>query len=276
MPLREIGDPQDGQVHRRVHGYFPGGNSGREIRRRRIPGPRPADRCHRMAIRSADDEELEPEDFARAGPHRPNRPAKDASTNEIVAWTLSETIGMPFVIGMLRKLDSVGWLPRTFLLHSDQGCHYTSYEYRKHLSGRGICQSMSRRGNCWDNAPVESFFGHAKDELRLRRCPGLRRRGLGDRRLHRLLQQLEASGRPGEDDARGVQGLSPGKAHPPPRPPRGGERKREPLARGSRFSIGPGFLNVSLTWGPHYSYGFSFSVYAGVYRYTYRYIDRYP
>lgn len=108
------------------------------------------------------------------GPHGEKRcylsAIKDASTNEIVAWTLSETIGMPFVMDMLRKLDSVDWLPRTFLLHSDQGCHYTSYEYRKYLSDRDICQSMSRRGNCWDNAPMESFFGHAKDELHLRRC----------------------------------------------------------------------------------------------------------
>ena len=95
---------------------------------------------------------------------------KDASTNELVAWTLSETLDLPFVIAMLRKLDAVDWLPRTFLLHSDQGCHYTSYEYRKYLSDRDICQSMSRRGNCWDNAPMESFFGHAKDELHLRRC----------------------------------------------------------------------------------------------------------
>ena len=109
------------------------------------------------------------------GPHGEKRcylsAIKDASTNEIVAWTLSETIDMPFVIEMLRKLDSVDWLPSTFLLHSDQGCHYTSWEYRKYLSDRAICQSMSRRGNCWDNAPMESFFGHAKDELHLRRCP---------------------------------------------------------------------------------------------------------
>ena len=108
------------------------------------------------------------------GPHGERRcylsAIKDASTNEIVAWTLSETIDMPFVIEMLRKLDSVDWLPGTLLLHSDQGCHYTSREYRKHLSDRDICQSMSRRGNCWDNAPMESFFGHAKDELHLRRC----------------------------------------------------------------------------------------------------------
>ena len=108
------------------------------------------------------------------GPHGERRcylsAIKDASTNEIVVWTLSETIDMPFVIEMLRKLDSVDWLPGTFLLHSDQGCHYTSREYRKYLSDRDICQSMSRRGNCWDNAPMESFFGHAKDELHLRRC----------------------------------------------------------------------------------------------------------
>lgn len=108
------------------------------------------------------------------GPHGEKRcylsAIKDASTNEIVAWTVSETIGLPFVVEMLRRLDSVPWLPSAFVLHSDQGCHYTSREYRKYLSDRDICQSMSRRGNCWDNAPMESFFGHAKDELRLRRC----------------------------------------------------------------------------------------------------------
>ena len=108
------------------------------------------------------------------GPHGERRcylsGLKDASSNEIVAWALSESIDMPLVMEMLRKLDSVAWLPETFLIHSDQGCHYTSFQYRKWLSDRDICQSMSRRGNCWDNAPMESFFGHAKDELHLRRC----------------------------------------------------------------------------------------------------------
>jgi len=95
---------------------------------------------------------------------------KDASTNEIVAWTLSESLGLEFVIEMLRKLDSAKWLPPTVLIHSDQGCHYTSYAYIRFLSDAGIAQSMSRRGNCWDSAPMESFFGHAKDELSFRRC----------------------------------------------------------------------------------------------------------
>ena len=95
---------------------------------------------------------------------------KDASTNEIVAWELSEDVGMPFVLKTVRSLAEVGWLPPQVLLHSDQGCHYTSRAYRMALSSMGISQSMSRKGNCWDNAPMESWFGHAKDEIPLRGC----------------------------------------------------------------------------------------------------------
>ena len=87
---------------------------------------------------------------------------KDASTNEIIAYSVSDRIDMAFVMDMLGKLDSIDWLPEQFLIHSDQGCHYTSIKYQKHLSDKGITQSMSRKGNCWDNAPMESFFGHMK------------------------------------------------------------------------------------------------------------------
>ena len=51
------------------------------------------------------------------------------------------------------------------MIHSDQGCHYTSYRFIQIVKDSGLRQSMSRRGNCWDNAPQESFFGHMKDEL---------------------------------------------------------------------------------------------------------------
>ncbi len=95
---------------------------------------------------------------------------KDASTNEILAWTVSESLGIGFVLEMLGQLERIDWLPHRFVLHSAQGCHYTSIEYRKFLSRKEITQSMSRLGNCWDNAPMESFFGHAKDELHLREC----------------------------------------------------------------------------------------------------------
>ena len=51
------------------------------------------------------------------------------------------------------------------LVHSDRGCQYTSAEYRSAAAGHGAAQSFSRRGNCWDNAPMESFFASLKKEL---------------------------------------------------------------------------------------------------------------
>lgn len=51
------------------------------------------------------------------------------------------------------------------LIHSDQGWHYQMKQYRKVLSKSGITQSMSRKGNCYDNAVMENFFGILKSEL---------------------------------------------------------------------------------------------------------------
>lgn len=99
---------------------------------------------------------------------------KDASTNEIVAWELSESYGSDFVLRTVAALASLDWLPDQVLLHSDQGCHYASRAYRSSLRSMGIAQSMSRRGNCWDNAPMESWFGHAKDEIPLEGCESFR------------------------------------------------------------------------------------------------------
>lgn len=56
------------------------------------------------------------------------------------------------------------------LIHSDQGCHYTSYRFIQIVKDAELRQSMSRRGNCWDNAPQESFFGHMKDEIDISGC----------------------------------------------------------------------------------------------------------
>lgn len=93
---------------------------------------------------------------------------KDAFTMQILAHRLSESLEVDFV------LDTVKQLVRNHLcdsdaqafVHSDQGCHYTSVAFRQLLRDSSLRQSMSRRGNCWDNAPQESFFGHMKDELR--------------------------------------------------------------------------------------------------------------
>lgn len=52
------------------------------------------------------------------------------------------------------------------IVHSDQGCHYTSHAFIAKLKDSEFVQSMSRKGNCWDNAPQESFYGHMKDEIK--------------------------------------------------------------------------------------------------------------
>ena len=54
--------------------------------------------------------------------------------------------------------------PKELMFHSDQGCHYTSRKFRQQLWRYQIKQSMSRRGNCWDNAPMERFFRSLKSE----------------------------------------------------------------------------------------------------------------
>ena len=77
-----------------------------------------------------------------------------------------------------KPIDTVKLLNRTnkitlsekVVIHSDQGVHYTSPKFHQLLKKYNIQQSMSRRGNCWDNAPQESYFGHVKDELNLDTC----------------------------------------------------------------------------------------------------------
>lgn len=56
------------------------------------------------------------------------------------------------------------------LIYSDQGSHYTSYAFSDILKNNNLRQSMSRKANCWDNAPQESFFGHMKDEIDIHNC----------------------------------------------------------------------------------------------------------
>ncbi|MDQ0253364.1 transposase InsO family protein [Evansella vedderi] len=92
---------------------------------------------------------------------------KDASTNEILAYHVSDRITLDIATQTIHKLinnKEISLHPEAFV-HSDQGSHYTSPRYQKLLKAYGLGQSMSRRGNCWDNAPQESFFGHLKDEV---------------------------------------------------------------------------------------------------------------
>jgi transposase InsO family protein len=94
---------------------------------------------------------------------------KDGVTNEIHAYQVSESLDITFVEQMMEQLYSIPLSEHT-LINSDQGTHYTSHAFQRCIKVLGIEQSMSRRGNCWDNAPIESFFGHMKDEINLFDC----------------------------------------------------------------------------------------------------------
>lgn len=96
---------------------------------------------------------------------------KDSCTHEIVTYHLSRQMDLDLVLNTFLKLQSqkTGISDQT-IVHSDQGVHYTSRDYQALLKNIKVIQSMSRKGNCWDNAPQESFFGHMKDELNLDEC----------------------------------------------------------------------------------------------------------
>lgn len=92
---------------------------------------------------------------------------KDAYTNQILSYAISDSLEIDFVLLTIERLLTDHKIQRNkkTLVHSDQGVHYTSIKFQTLLEEAGLRQSMSRRGNCWDNAPQESFFGHMKDEL---------------------------------------------------------------------------------------------------------------
>ena len=96
----------------------------------------------------------------------------DAYTKQILAYVLSPSLELNFVletVNILIREHGVSLDTQT-LIHSDQGCHYTSLRFIQIVRDSSLRQSMSRRGNCWDNAPQESFFGHMKDEIDLSDC----------------------------------------------------------------------------------------------------------
>jgi putative transposase len=96
---------------------------------------------------------------------------KDFATGEILANHLSLSITIPIATTTIAVLkERLGEHMIGFMLHSDQGVHYTHPTYQRILKQSGVVQSMSRKGNCIDNASTESFFGHMKDELDISRC----------------------------------------------------------------------------------------------------------
>jgi transposase InsO family protein len=90
---------------------------------------------------------------------------EDLYSRRIVGWSMSSRIDSRLVVDAL-EMALAGRRPGPGLVaHSDRGSQYASEHYQRLLAGRGITCSMSRRGNCWDNAPMESFFASLKKEL---------------------------------------------------------------------------------------------------------------
>lgn len=92
---------------------------------------------------------------------------KDAFTKQIKANVLSLSPEEDFVLETIEILftNHKEDIHTEALIHSDQGTYYTSYQFIELLKSKESRQSMSRKRNCWDNAPQESFFGHMKDEI---------------------------------------------------------------------------------------------------------------
>lgn len=88
----------------------------------------------------------------------------DLFSRKVIGWALSNSPNSALTKQALTMAYELRGQPQSVMFHSDQGCHYTSVEFRQQLWRYQIKQSLSRRGNCWDNAPMERFFRSLKTE----------------------------------------------------------------------------------------------------------------
>ena len=94
----------------------------------------------------------------------------DLFSRAVVGWAVDATQSTRLPLAALSSAARRRRPDAGLLHHSDRGCQYTSADYRGALEALGITVSMSRTGNCWDNAVAESFFATLKNELVHRRC----------------------------------------------------------------------------------------------------------
>ena len=92
-------------------------------------------------------------------------PILDMFNGEIISYSISYSPNQHMVMTMLDKAFKKTPILTGLVLHSDQGIHYQHHRYQKALKDKDIIQSMSRKGNCLDNAMMENFFGLMKSEL---------------------------------------------------------------------------------------------------------------
>lgn len=89
----------------------------------------------------------------------------DLYSRLVVGWTVSERMTVEFVEAAFLQAQQRRAGAVSPLVHSDRGSQYASAAFRERLAAWGCQQSMSRKGNCWDNAVTESFFGNLKSEM---------------------------------------------------------------------------------------------------------------
>lgn len=99
---------------------------------------------------------------------------RDVCTHEVMSHATSTSMVEDFVLDTVKHFINYhgNEIQGDALLHSDQGIHYRCISFKRLLKDEKLRQSMSRKANCWDNAPQESFFGHMKDEIgdKIRKC----------------------------------------------------------------------------------------------------------
>lgn len=89
----------------------------------------------------------------------------DLYSRRVVGWSMGRSLGAELAVNALLMAVLHRRPPRDLVLHSDRGVQYCAGAFRRHLEEHGIRQSMSRKGDCWDNACAETFFASLKSEL---------------------------------------------------------------------------------------------------------------
>ena len=96
----------------------------------------------------------------------------DVFSRRVIGWAFSSNLESNLVVSAFDMACQLRKPTNKLMFHSDQGVQYASAEFRAALSRLEVVQSMSRRGDCWDNSPCESFFSTLKLELGLRKSRG--------------------------------------------------------------------------------------------------------
>ena len=104
----------------------------------------------------------------------------DLFSRQVVGWSMSKKIDTDLALDALTMACWRRNPKQEVIVHSDQGCQYTSYDWRSMLKANNLTASMSRRGNCWDNACAETFFGLLKRERIRRKVYATRDEGRAD------------------------------------------------------------------------------------------------